>query len=173
MLRTTLRVISYALLFCTATTLRAQTSTIQPRFALEIQGPPGFVTQFLIIQEGQGVQRTVLSFGPSLPRLDGLKAANDESGQGSAIELDYKLNGDVVAIAFGGFRTSRRKRPKWITGRRFYAIDRYLLGTPSRVDRLGQNGRFGIAAVDHHGCHGAIATPNESGECEQSLVNSS
>ena len=98
MLRTTLRVISYALLFCTATTLRAQTSTIQPRFALEIQGPPGFVTQFLIIQEGQGVQRTVLSFGPSLPRLDGLKAANDESGQGSAIELDYKLNGDVVAI---------------------------------------------------------------------------
>jgi hypothetical protein len=98
MLRTTLRVISYGLLFCTAATLRAQTPTIQPRFALEIQGPPGFVTQFLIIQEGQGVQRTLLSFSPSLPRLDGLKAANNKSAQGFAIELEYKMNGDMVEI---------------------------------------------------------------------------
>jgi hypothetical protein len=98
MFRATLR-ISYALLFCTVITLHAQTPTIQPTFALEIQGPAAFVPQFLIIQEGQGIQRTVLSFGPSLPHLDGLKTANNGSARGSAIELEYKLNGDVVAIS--------------------------------------------------------------------------
>lgn len=85
MLRTTLRVISYALLFGTATTLRPQTPTIQPRFALEIQGSPGFVTQFLIIQEGQGVQRTLLSVGPSLARPVGREALNNVSSQRSAV----------------------------------------------------------------------------------------
>jgi hypothetical protein len=89
---------AYALLFCTATTLRAQTPTIQPRFALEIQRPAGFAPRFLIIQEGQGVQRTLLSFGPSLPRLDGRESLNNISSQRSAVELEYKMNGDMVEI---------------------------------------------------------------------------